>query len=87
MTAATERLGHTVGARVDGVDCDRLVNDGGFPSWCLDALEARVYRHRWDVGDMVIWDNPGVLHRALPYDPTSPRDMHRTTLSGDEVIQ
>ncbi len=25
MTAATtERLGHTVGARVDGVDCDRM---------------------------------------------------------------
>jgi alpha-ketoglutarate-dependent taurine dioxygenase len=276
MTAATtERLGHTVGARVDGADCDRLVNDGGFPSWCLDALEAngvlilkglyaddatqvafskllgrvevfphndppeifrvtldpaknpaaaylrgtfdwhidgctddvpimatvlcahavaasggdtefassyaayeglaaeeqeladslrvvhtfeaaqrlvdsdpspeelamwrrrpakehplvwkhqsgrrslvlgatasrvvgmdldegralladllakstvaeRVYRHQWDVGDMVIWDNRGVLHRALPYDPTSPRDMHRTTLAGDEVIQ
>ncbi len=47
----------------------------------------RVYRHEWSVGDMVIWDNRGVLHRACPYDPDSPRDMHRTTLSGDEVIQ
>ena len=47
----------------------------------------RVYRHEWSVGDMVIWDNRGVLHRALPYDPTSPRDMHRTTLAGDEAIQ
>jgi alpha-ketoglutarate-dependent taurine dioxygenase len=46
----------------------------------------RVYRHEWQVGDLVIWDNRGVLHRALPYDPTSPRDMHRTTLSGDEAI-
>lgn len=46
-----------------------------------------VYRHEWEVGDLVIWDNRGVLHRALPYDPSSPRDMHRTTLSGDEVIQ
>jgi len=46
-----------------------------------------VYRHEWQVGDMVIWDNRGVLHRALRYDPTSPRDMHRTTLSGDESIQ
>ena len=26
----------------------------------------RVYRHEWAVGDMVIWDNRGVLHRALP---------------------
>jgi len=47
----------------------------------------RVYRHEWQVGDMVIWDNRGVLHRALPYDPASPRDMHRCTLAGNEVIQ
>jgi alpha-ketoglutarate-dependent taurine dioxygenase len=47
----------------------------------------RVYRHTWDIGDMVIWDNRGVLHRACPYDPSSARDMHRTTLTGDEPIQ
>ena len=47
----------------------------------------RVYRHEWSVGDVVIWDNRGVLHRACPYDPTSPRDMHRTTFAGDEPIQ
>ena len=39
------------------------------------------------LGDVVIWDNRGVLHRACPYDPTSPRDMHRTTFAGDEPIQ
>ena len=47
----------------------------------------RVYRHEWLQGDVVIWDNRGVLHRALPYDPASPRDMHRTTFAGDEPIQ
>jgi alpha-ketoglutarate-dependent taurine dioxygenase len=47
----------------------------------------RVYRHHWRVGDLVIWDNRGVLHRALPYDPGSPREMHRTTLHGNEAIQ
>lgn len=47
----------------------------------------RVYRHEWAVGDVVIWDNRGVLHRATPYDPSSPRDMHRTTFAGDEPIQ
>jgi alpha-ketoglutarate-dependent taurine dioxygenase len=47
----------------------------------------RVYRHVWQVGDVVVWDNRGVLHRALPYDPGSPRDMHRTTFAGDEPIQ
>ncbi|MGH9096442.1 MAG: TauD/TfdA dioxygenase family protein [Acidimicrobiales bacterium] len=47
----------------------------------------RIYRHQWSVGDMVIWDNRGVLHRACKYDADSPRDMHRTTLHGDEPIQ
>jgi alpha-ketoglutarate-dependent taurine dioxygenase len=47
----------------------------------------RVYRHEWELGDLVIWDNRGVLHRACPYDPTSPRDMHRTTLYGDEPVR
>jgi len=59
----------------------------------LDELLTRatrpelVYRHVWQVGDMVIWDNRGVLHRACRYDPTSARDMHRTTLYGDEPVQ
>jgi alpha-ketoglutarate-dependent taurine dioxygenase len=47
----------------------------------------RIYRHQWEVGDLVIWDNRGVLHRACPYDAASPRDMHRTTLHGNEPIQ
>ena len=48
---------------------------------------ARVYSHTWSVGDTVIWDNRGVLHRAAPYDPDSPREMLRTTVLGDEPIQ
>ncbi|MGH3968286.1 MAG: TauD/TfdA dioxygenase family protein [Mycobacterium sp.] len=47
----------------------------------------KVYSHRWSVGDTVIWDNRGVLHRAAPYDPDSPREMLRTTVLGDEPIQ
>jgi alpha-ketoglutarate-dependent taurine dioxygenase len=47
----------------------------------------RVYRHEWRVGDTVIWDNRGVLHRAQPYPADSPREMLRTTVLGDEPIQ
>jgi alpha-ketoglutarate-dependent sulfate ester dioxygenase len=47
----------------------------------------KIYSHRWSVGDTVIWDNRGVLHRAAPYDPASPREMLRTTVLGDEPIQ
>ena len=47
----------------------------------------KVYSHHWSKGDMVIWDNRGVLHRAAPYAPDSPREMLRTTVLGDEPIQ
>src|SRR5258707_1338801 len=47
----------------------------------------KVYSHTWSIGDTVIWDNRGVLHRAAPYDPDSPREMLRTTVLGDEPIQ
>ncbi len=47
----------------------------------------RVYRHEWSVGDTVIWDNRGVLHRAAAYPPDSPREMLRTTVLGDEHIR
>ena len=42
------------------------------------------YVHEWQVGDVVVWDNTGMLHRALPYDPASERTMQRTTIAGDE---
>lgn len=47
----------------------------------------KVYSHSWAVGDTVIWDNRGVLHRAAPYDPNSQREKLRTTVLGDEPIQ
>jgi alpha-ketoglutarate-dependent taurine dioxygenase len=51
------------------------------------TVRDRVYSHAWAVGDTVIWDNRGVLHRAAPYDPDSQREMLRTTVLGDEPIQ
>ena len=42
------------------------------------------YRHEWTEGDLVIWDNRCVLHRATPYDSTRfKRLLQRTTVSGD----
>jgi alpha-ketoglutarate-dependent taurine dioxygenase len=40
-----------------------------------------VYRHDWKVGDMVIWDNEGLMHRVVPYTDEG-RVMHRTTIAG-----
>lgn len=44
------------------------------------------YAHHWTVGDMVMWDNTGTLHRAMPYDAASIRELHRTKLDGEESI-
>ena len=43
-------------------------------------------RHEWDEGDFVIWDNTGAMHRALPYEATSGRLMHRTSIAGTESV-
>ena len=54
-------------------------------SLCADACrDPRVYRHRWQAGDLVIWDNRCVLHRGLPYPADQPRIMCRTTVAGDQ---
>jgi len=45
------------------------------------------YRHTWSVGDMVMWDNTGTMHRATPYDPASGRMLHRTKLQGEEPFE
>lgn len=43
-----------------------------------------VYRHEWQEGDLVVWDNRCVLHRATPYDTARyQRLMQRTTVGGD----
>jgi taurine dioxygenase len=39
-----------------------------------------VYRHRWLVGDLVVWDNRCTLHNTLPDEAgTGARYMHRAT--------
>ena len=39
-----------------------------------------VFRHKWRVGDVVIWDNICTMHRATPFDDTTQRrDLRRTT--------
>jgi len=43
-----------------------------------------VYRHRWAVGDLLMWDNRCTMHYAVrDYDEDMPRLMHRTTAGGE----
>ena len=45
-----------------------------------------VYRHHWQIGDVVIWDNTGTMHRARPFDLESGRRMHRFAVEGTEPM-
>ncbi len=51
------------------------------------SQEQYVYRHEWKMGDLLIWDNTGTMHRVLPYDEESGRRLHRFTLNGEEPIR
>jgi alpha-ketoglutarate-dependent taurine dioxygenase len=72
-----------------GETADRIV---GMPLAEGRALLARLlewasqpdykYRHEWQEGDLVVWNNCCVLHRVVPYDRNSGRLMHRTSLAG-----
>ena len=42
-----------------------------------------IYRHRWQRGDVVIWDNRCTMHYAvLDYTEDMQRKLHRTTAGG-----
>lgn len=59
----------------------------------LTALESKAtqpafrYRHKWSVGDAVLWDNRRVIHAGTPYDVNEHRrELHRTTWREDQPI-
>ena len=43
----------------------------------------RTFMHEWCVGDIVVWDNRCVMHRARPYDHSQARVMVHTRIAGD----
>ena len=44
------------------------------------------YRHKWQHGDMVIWDNRSVMHQAnADYDPSEYRFLYRIMLQGNPL--
>jgi len=45
-------------------------------------VETAIYRHRWALGDLVLWDNRTTMHRRDAFDPKARRVMHRTQIKG-----
>jgi taurine dioxygenase len=48
----------------------------------------QVYRHKWKVGDVVVWDNRGLLHAATPYDQENNRRLvWRISIRGERPFR
>jgi alpha-ketoglutarate-dependent taurine dioxygenase len=47
----------------------------------------RVCTHHWQVGDVAVWDNRCLLHRARPYDYREVRVMMHTRIKGDPATE
>jgi taurine dioxygenase len=48
----------------------------------------RVYSHKWQSGDLVIWDNRGLLHTATAYDKKAYRRIcYRISVIGEKPLQ
>jgi alpha-ketoglutarate-dependent taurine dioxygenase len=45
-----------------------------------------IYRHDWQVGDLLIWDNTGTIHRVVPFDLGCGRELERVTLLPEEPV-
>ena len=64
---------------MDPDESEQLLDD--LNEWACQP--PRVYFHDWVVGDVVIWDNRRLMHRATPFDMTQPRRMWHTRIAGE----
>ena len=76
------RHAHAI-AGMDGERSEQFL-DGLLDEACRPP---RIYEHDWTVGDIAVWDNRCVLHRARPWDLQQVRVMKHTRIKGDPVTE
>lgn len=54
--------------------------------WAHATREDFTYRHTWQLGEVVVWDNRLVMHCRYPVDPSETRFMWRTQTVGEAVV-
>ena len=58
----------------------------------LDALwehtiqDSRIWSHRWQLGDLLVWDNRLTMHHRDPFDPNARRRLHKVQVAGERPI-
>jgi taurine dioxygenase len=51
--------------------------------WSFATRSEFTWRHQWQVGDVVLWDNRCTMHRRDSFDPDSRRILHRTQIKSE----
>jgi taurine dioxygenase len=72
-------LGRRRNAYIEGLpieESDALLDE----LWTYATDPRLTWRHQWQSGDLVLWDNRCTMHRRDPFDPTARRVMHRTQI-------
>ena len=54
--------------------------------WAHATQPKYAWKHSWQVGDLVLWDNRCAMHYRSEVDPKQPRVLHRTVINGEAVI-
>jgi taurine dioxygenase len=71
---------HIIG--MDVADSEALLDQ----LWQVCARDEFVFRHQWQLGDVLMWDNRCTMHRREAFDPAARRIMHRTEIIGDVPV-
>ena len=51
------------------------------------CTDDRVHYHQWEVGDVVVWDNRRLMHRATEFDLSNPRRIWHTRIAGSDETE
>lgn len=72
--------GYVVGLSLE--DSEALLNE----LWTHATQEHYCYYHKWQVGQVVAWDNRMMMHMRKPFDDSKVRFMWRTQTKGEAVV-
>jgi taurine dioxygenase len=54
--------------------------------WAHTCQEKYTWHHKWQVGDLLVWDNRCTMHHRNAFSPNARRLMHKSTTAGEPVI-
>ena len=54
--------------------------------WAHATQDDLKWTHKWQAGELILWDNRSAMHYRTASDPTRPRILHRTMIEGQALV-